>query len=110
MRFNDRPHRTLAPRPGNNRVLGELTLSLPGLHGALLNTSSSPLLRVPPEAILSDTPAPAPLPCDDRAQHFTVLGPVTAPSMDGPDPDPTTVLGRLHSPSAQSNSSAMRQI
>ena len=33
MRFNDRPHRTLAPRPGNNRVLGEVTLSLPGLHG-----------------------------------------------------------------------------
>ena len=49
---------------------------------ALLGTSSSPLLRVPLEAILSNTPAPIPLPCADRAQHFTVPGPVTARSMD----------------------------
>ena len=34
MRFNDRSYRTLAPRPGDNRIFGELTLSLPGLHGA----------------------------------------------------------------------------
>ena len=34
MRFNDRPYRKLAPRPGNIRVLGELTLYLPELHGA----------------------------------------------------------------------------
>ena len=34
MRFNDRSYRTLAPRPEDNRILGELTLSLPGLHGA----------------------------------------------------------------------------
>ena len=27
MRFNDRSYRTLAPRPDNNRVPGELTLS-----------------------------------------------------------------------------------
>ena len=50
---------------------------------ALLGTSSSPLLRVPLEAILSNTPAPIPLPCADRAQHFTVPGPVTDLSMDG---------------------------
>ena len=168
MRFNDRSYRTLDPRPGNNRVLGELTLSLPGLHGAtafaadssahhrsshllyagdaditlshdhrhvdvdlvrssgapaltgcylvdmlhaadifsteehivenghqlnplagvvdlepgaLLGTFASALLRVPLEAILSDIPASSPLPCDARAQHFTVPTPVTAPSM-----------------------------
>ena len=34
MRFNDRSYRTLPPRPGNSRALRELTLSLPGLHGA----------------------------------------------------------------------------
>ena len=34
MRFNYRSYRTLAPRPEDNRILGELTLSLPGLHGA----------------------------------------------------------------------------
>ena len=34
MRFNDRSCRTLAPRPSNNRVLGELKMSLPRLHGA----------------------------------------------------------------------------
>ena len=34
MRFNDRSYRTLPPHPGNNRISGELTLSLPGLHGA----------------------------------------------------------------------------
>ena len=34
MRFNDRSYRKLPPRPGNNRVLGELTLSIPGIHGA----------------------------------------------------------------------------
>ena len=169
MRFNDRSYRTLAPSPESHRVLGELMLSLSGLHGAiafvpdysthperfhlfyagdagitpsrerrlievelvlrngapalagcylvdmlhaadnffteehtvehgrqviplagvvdlepsaLLGTSSSPLLRVPLEAILSNTPAPIPLPCADRAQHFTVPGPVTARSMD----------------------------
>ena len=49
---------------------------------ALLGTSSRSLLRVPLEAILSDTPAPTPLSCDDHAQHFTVPGPVTAPPMN----------------------------
>ena len=49
--------------------------------GALLGTSSSPLLRVPLEAILSDTPAPTPLLCAVREQYFTVPGPITAPSM-----------------------------
>ena len=34
MRFNNRPYRTLAPRPEYNRILGELTLSLQGLHDA----------------------------------------------------------------------------
>ena len=34
MRLIDRSYRTLAPRPEDNRILGELTLSLPGLHGA----------------------------------------------------------------------------
>ena len=34
MRFKDRSYRTLAPRPENNQVLGKLTLSLSGLHGA----------------------------------------------------------------------------
>ena len=34
MRFNDRSYRTLAPRPEDNRILGELTLSLPGQVGA----------------------------------------------------------------------------
>ena len=33
MRFHGRSFRALAPPPGNNRVLGELTLSLPGQHG-----------------------------------------------------------------------------
>ena len=33
MRFHDRSYRTLAPRPGNNQVLREVTLSLSGLHG-----------------------------------------------------------------------------
>ena len=32
MRFNDRSYRTLPPRPGNNRVWGELMLSLSGSH------------------------------------------------------------------------------
>ena len=50
--------------------------------GALLGTSSDPLLRVPLEAILFDIPAPTPLPCDARAQKLTVPGPVTAPSTD----------------------------
>ena len=39
-------------------------------------------MRVPLEAILSDAPAPTPLPCSDHARNFTVRGPVTAPSMD----------------------------
>ena len=157
MRFNDRSYRTLPPRPGNNRVLGELTLSLPGLHGAtavvadssarhesfyllyaggagstfsrdhrlveagchlvdmlhaadifsteehivkngrqfiplagvadlkpgaLLGISSTRLLRVRLETILSDTSASTPLPCDARAQHSTAPGPDTAPSTD----------------------------
>ena len=169
MRFNDRSYRKLPPRPGNNRVLGELTLSIPGIHGAtaffpdasthqesfhllytgdsgmalsrdhrlieiglvrsngapalagcnllemlhaadnfsteehivendrqfipfagvadlqagaLLGTSFGPLLRLPLEAILSDTPTPIPLLCDARAQQLTVPGPVTAPSTD----------------------------
>ena len=56
--------------------------------GTLLGTSPSPLLRAPLEAILSDTLAPTPLPCADRAQHFTVPGPVTAPSMDADQPLP----------------------
>ena len=34
MGFNDRSYRSLAPLPEYNRVLGELTLSLSGLHGA----------------------------------------------------------------------------
>ena len=34
MRLNDRSYGTLPPRPGNNRVLRELTLSLTGLYGA----------------------------------------------------------------------------
>ena len=34
MRFQDRSYRTLAPCPINNRVLGELMLSLPGLQDA----------------------------------------------------------------------------
>ena len=34
MGFNDRSYGTLALHPGGNRVLGELTLSLSGLHGA----------------------------------------------------------------------------
>ena len=34
IRSNDRSYRTLAPRPGNNRVWGALTLSLSGQHGA----------------------------------------------------------------------------
>ena len=34
MRFHDRSYRTLAPRPGNHRVFGALTLSLLGLHDA----------------------------------------------------------------------------
>ena len=34
MGFNDRSYGTLALHPGGNRVLGELTLSLLGLHGA----------------------------------------------------------------------------
>ena len=34
VRFNDHSYRMLAPRPGNNRVLGESMLSLPGPHGA----------------------------------------------------------------------------
>ena len=50
--------------------------------GALLGTSSSPLRRVPLEAILSDTPAPIRLLCDASAQQLTVPGPVTAPSTD----------------------------
>ena len=33
MRFDDRSYRKLAPRPDSDRVLGELTLSFPGLHG-----------------------------------------------------------------------------
>ena len=37
--------------------------------GTLLGTSSSPQVRLPLEAILSDTPAPSPLLCDTRAQH-----------------------------------------
>ena len=37
---------------------------------------------------LSDTPTPTPLPCADRAQHFTVPGPVTALSMDADQPLP----------------------
>ena len=49
---------------------------------ALLGTSSDPLLRVPLKAVLSDTPAPTPLPCDASAHYFTVPGPVIAPSMD----------------------------
>ena len=50
--------------------------------GALLGISSSPLLRAPLEAIMFDTPAPTLLPCDARERHFSVPGPVTAPSMD----------------------------
>ena len=50
--------------------------------GDLRGTSSNPLLRVPLEAILSDTPAPIPLPCDARAQHLTVPDPVTTLFMD----------------------------
>ena len=45
-------------------------------------TSSSSLLRVPLEAVLSDTLAPTPLLCDASAHHFTVPDPLTAPSMD----------------------------
>ena len=48
--------------------------------GAILGTSSGPLLRAPLEAILSDTPAPTPLPYGARAQQLTVLGPATDPS------------------------------
>ena len=51
-------------------------------QGALLGTSSSPLLRVPLEAVLYDTPALTPLSCNASAHHFTVPGPVTTPSMD----------------------------
>ena len=50
--------------------------------GALLGTSSDPLLRVPLEAILFDIPAPTPLLCDVRAHQLTVPGTVTAPSTD----------------------------
>ena len=162
---NDYSCRTLTSRPGNSRILGEPTLSLPGLHGvtalvpdssahherfhllyagdvgitlshdhgivdvdlvrnndapalagfylveglhvtdifstekyivengrqlillvgvlnfkpgALLSIPSSPMLRVPLKAVLCDTPAPAPLPCDASAHHFTVPGPVIA--------------------------------
>ena len=196
MRFNDHSYRTLPPRPGNDRVLGELTLSLPGLHGAtafvpdssayhesfhllyagdagialsrdhrfvevhfvrsngapalagcylvdmlhaadifsseehvvkngrqfiplagvtdlepgaLIGTCCGPLLRVPLQIIPSDTPAPSPLPCDPRAQHLTVPGPVAAPSMDADQLLPPPVPGSLRPPSVQ-NSSAMRRI
>ena len=169
MRFNDRSYHTPPPRPCNNRVLREITPSLPRLHGAtafvadalahqesfdllyagdagftlsrvhrlvevdlvrsngapalagcciveilqatdifyteehivengrqfiplsgvadldagaILGTSSGPLLRAPLEAILSDTPAPTPRPCDARERQLTVSGPFTAPFTD----------------------------
>ena len=50
--------------------------------GPLLDTSSSTRRRALLEAILSDTPAPTPLPCNARVQHVTVPDPVTARSMD----------------------------
>ena len=56
--------------------------------GALLDTSSSPLLRVPLEVVLSDTPAPTPLPCDAGAHHFTVPSPIADLSMDADQPLP----------------------
>ena len=61
---------------------GRQLIPLAGEPGALIDTSSNPPLRVPLEAILSATPAPNPLPRDARARHFTVPGPVLAPSMD----------------------------
>ena len=42
MRLNGRFYRTLAPRPGNDRVLGELTLLPPGLHGVTAFVPDSP--------------------------------------------------------------------
>lgn len=47
-----------------------------------LAPSSSPLLRVALETVLSDTPAPTPLPCDASVHHVTVPGLVISHFMD----------------------------
>ena len=59
---------------------------------ALPGTSSSPLLRVPLEAILSDTPVPSLHPHDTDAHQFTASGPVSAPSKDADQPSPPQCL------------------
>ena len=59
---------------------------------ALIGTSSSPLLRVPLDAVLSDAPAPSLRLHDSGAHHLPVPGPVSTHYMGADPPSPPQCL------------------
>ena len=82
MRFNDRSYRTLDPRPGNNRVLGELTLSLPGLLGATAFVPDSSTHQESLHLLYADD-AGITLSRDHRLVEVNLVGSNGAPGLAG---------------------------